>query len=124
MINTNLCTAVAMMVWVAWDYIYRDKPSMIGAVNGMITGLVGITQSRRVRQRLGCDHHRNRRRQLHHRVDGDPLPQSNAPTFRECRRYPGGDLHPRYRRALWGSDGVGLLADPAVVEYIGVHGAS
>ena len=42
-INTNLCTAVAMMVWIAWDYIYRDKPSMIGAVNGMITGLVGIT---------------------------------------------------------------------------------
>ena len=42
-INTNLCTAVAVMVWIAWDYIYRDKPSMIGAVNGMITGLVGIT---------------------------------------------------------------------------------
>ena len=43
MINTNLCTAVAMLVWIAWDYIFRDKPSLIGAVNGMITGLVGIT---------------------------------------------------------------------------------
>ena len=32
-----------MMVWIAWDYIFRDKPSLIGAVNGMITGLVGIT---------------------------------------------------------------------------------
>ena len=42
-LNTNLCTAVAMMVWIAWDYIFRDKPSMIGSVNGMITGLVGIT---------------------------------------------------------------------------------
>src|SRR5271170_5604535 len=32
-----------MMVWIAWDYIFREKPSMIGTVNGMITGLVGIT---------------------------------------------------------------------------------
>jgi ammonium transporter, Amt family len=42
-VNTNLCTAVAVMVWIAWDYIFRDKPSMIGSVNGMITGLVAIT---------------------------------------------------------------------------------
>jgi ammonium transporter, Amt family len=42
-LNTNLCTAVAVLVWVAWDYIFRDKPSLIGSVNGMITGLVGIT---------------------------------------------------------------------------------
>ena len=39
-LNTNLCTAVAMLVWIAWDYIFRDKPSLIGSVNGMITGLV------------------------------------------------------------------------------------
>ena len=42
-VNTNLCTAVAVLVWIAWDYIFRDKPSMIGSVNGMITGLVAIT---------------------------------------------------------------------------------
>jgi len=42
-INTNLCTAVAVMVWIGWDYIFRDKPSLIGSVNGMITGLVAIT---------------------------------------------------------------------------------
>jgi len=42
-LNTNLCTAVAMLVWIAWDLIYREKPSLIGSVNGMITGLVGIT---------------------------------------------------------------------------------
>src|SRR5947209_9038692 len=42
-VNTNLCTAVAVMVWIAWDYMFRDKPSMIGSVNGMITGLVAIT---------------------------------------------------------------------------------
>jgi Amt family ammonium transporter len=42
-LNTNLCTAVAMLVWIAWDLIYNDKPSLIGTVNGMITGLVAIT---------------------------------------------------------------------------------
>jgi Amt family ammonium transporter len=42
-INTNLCTAVAMLIWVAWDMIYREKPGIIGTVNGMITGLVAIT---------------------------------------------------------------------------------
>jgi Amt family ammonium transporter len=42
-VNTNLCTAVAMLVWIAWDYIFKDKPSLIGSVNGMITGLVAIT---------------------------------------------------------------------------------
>jgi Amt family ammonium transporter len=42
-LNTNVCTAVAMLVWIGWDYAFRDKPSLIGSVNGMITGLVAIT---------------------------------------------------------------------------------
>jgi ammonium transporter, Amt family len=42
-VNTNLCTAVAMLVWISWDLIFKDKPSLIGTVNGMITGLVAIT---------------------------------------------------------------------------------
>jgi Amt family ammonium transporter len=42
-INTNLCTAVAFLVWVAWDYITGRKPGLISGVNGMITGLVAIT---------------------------------------------------------------------------------
>ena len=43
MLNTNLCTAVAFLVWVGWDYLTGRKPSLIGGVNGMITGLVVIT---------------------------------------------------------------------------------
>jgi Amt family ammonium transporter len=42
-INTNLCTAVAFVVWVALDYMTGRKPSLIGSVNGMIVGLVAIT---------------------------------------------------------------------------------
>src|SRR6201986_2014292 len=42
-LNTNLCTAVAFLVWVIWDYMTGRKPSLIGSVNGMIVGLVAIT---------------------------------------------------------------------------------
>ena len=42
-LNTNLATAVAFLVWVGCDYATRRKPSLIGSVNGMIVGLVAIT---------------------------------------------------------------------------------
>jgi Amt family ammonium transporter len=42
-LNTNLCTAVAFLVWIACDYATSRKPSLIGSVNGMIVGLVAIT---------------------------------------------------------------------------------
>jgi Amt family ammonium transporter len=42
-LNTNLCTAIAFLVWVAWDYLTGRKPGLISGVNGMIVGLVAIT---------------------------------------------------------------------------------
>jgi ammonium transporter, Amt family len=42
-LNTNICTSVAFLVWVAMDYLTGRKPSLIGSVNGMIVGLVAIT---------------------------------------------------------------------------------
>jgi Amt family ammonium transporter len=42
-LNTNLCTAVAFLVWVTCDYLTGRKPSLLGSVNGMIVGLVAIT---------------------------------------------------------------------------------
>lgn len=42
-LNTNLSCAIAFLVWVCWDYATGRKPSLIGSVNGMITGLVAIT---------------------------------------------------------------------------------
>jgi ammonium transporter, Amt family len=42
-LNTNLCTAVAFLVWILWDYMTGRKPGLISGVNGMITGLVCIT---------------------------------------------------------------------------------
>lgn len=42
-LNTNLTTAVALLVWTMMDKWAYGKPSIIGAVNGMIAGLVAIT---------------------------------------------------------------------------------
>jgi ammonium transporter, Amt family len=44
-INTNLATAVAMMTWIIMDQLWskEKKPTFLGAINGMICGLVGIT---------------------------------------------------------------------------------
>ena len=42
-LNTNTATAVALLVWVLLDKLTYGKPSVIGAVNGMIAGLVCIT---------------------------------------------------------------------------------
>src|SRR5262249_20303366 len=42
-LNTNTATAVALLVWTIMDKISYGKPSIIGAVNGMIAGLVAIT---------------------------------------------------------------------------------
>jgi ammonium transporter, Amt family len=44
-LNTNLATAVAMMTWIVMDMTLSSekKPTFLGGVNGMICGLVGIT---------------------------------------------------------------------------------
>ncbi len=119
-INTNLCTAVAMMVWIAWDYIFRDKPSMLGAVNGMITGLVGITPAAGFVNGWGAI--------IIGVVDATIVwfairYLSRARPFRNVDD----TLGVIYTHGIAGLAGglmVGLLADPAIVEYIGVGGAS
>ena len=42
-LNTNIASCFAVIMWVALDSLFYKKPSVIGAVNGMIAGLVGIT---------------------------------------------------------------------------------
>jgi ammonia channel protein AmtB len=42
-INTNICAATSLLVWTSLDVVFFGKPSVIGAVQGMMTGLVCIT---------------------------------------------------------------------------------
>ncbi|XP_073138738.1 ammonium transporter 2 member 3-like [Henckelia pumila] len=42
-LNTHVCTATSLLVWLSLDMVVYFKSSVIGAVQGMITGLVCIT---------------------------------------------------------------------------------
>jgi Amt family ammonium transporter len=44
-VNTNLATVAALLTWVVWDMFLSasKKPTFLGAINGMIVGLVAIT---------------------------------------------------------------------------------
>lgn len=42
-INTNIAAAVALLAWLFLDVFARNRASLMGAINGMIAGLVAIT---------------------------------------------------------------------------------
>ncbi|KAL8100736.1 ammonium transporter 2 member 5-like [Apium graveolens] len=42
-LNTHVCAATSLLTWLLLDIIFFEKPSVIGATQGMITGLVCIT---------------------------------------------------------------------------------
>jgi ammonium transporter, Amt family len=42
-LNTNIATAMSTLTWTVMDILVFKKPAVLGAVNGMITGLVAIT---------------------------------------------------------------------------------
>jgi Amt family ammonium transporter len=117
-LNTNLCTAVAVMVWIAWDYIFRDKPSLIGSVNGMITGLVAITPAAGFVNGYGA---------IIIGVTASTIVWfairylSRAPMFRSVDDTLG-VIYTHGVAGLCGGLLVGLLADPHIIEYIGGRG--
>ncbi len=44
-LNTYVCTAAAACAWSLGEWIFRGKPTMLGAASGAIAGLVAITPS-------------------------------------------------------------------------------
>ena len=43
MVNTWVATACAAMSWMLTEWMFKDKPSMLGAASGAVAGLVAIT---------------------------------------------------------------------------------
>jgi Amt family ammonium transporter len=41
--NTFLATACAVLSWMAFEWMFKGKPSMLGAASGAVAGLVAIT---------------------------------------------------------------------------------
>jgi Amt family ammonium transporter len=44
-LNTYLCTAAAVLGWTFAEWLFRGKPTMLGAASGAVAGLVAITPS-------------------------------------------------------------------------------
>ncbi|CAM8932019.1 unnamed protein product [Rhodiola kirilowii] len=42
-LNTHICTATSLLTWLILDTFHLGKPSVLGTIQGMITGLVCIT---------------------------------------------------------------------------------
>ncbi|HEX5225422.1 MAG TPA: hypothetical protein VFW29_09865, partial [Solirubrobacteraceae bacterium] len=108
-----------LLVWIFWDYAFRDKPSLIGSVNGMITGLVAITPSAGFVNGWGA---------MAIGVIASTIVWmairflSRAPGFRKVDDTLG-VIYTHGIAGLMGGLMVGLFADPKLVEYIGQGGA-
>jgi ammonium transporter, Amt family len=118
-VNTNLATAVAMMVWIIMDWTLsaEKKPTFLGGLNGMICGLVGITPSAGYVDGYGaiiigvvCS--------AVVWVAWYTLPKYVWPFNKVDDAL--GVVYTHGIAGLFGGLLVGLLADPGMIEYIGV----
>jgi len=118
-VNTNVATAVAMMVWILMDMFLskEKKPTFLGGLNGMICGLVGITPAAGYVNGLGAV------------VIGvvasavvwvawQYLPKYVWPFNRVDDAL--GVVYTHGIAGLLGGLLVGLLADPSMIEYVGL----
>ncbi len=113
--NTNTATAVALLVWTLMDKMAYGKPSVLGAVNGMIAGLVAITPSAGYVNGLGA---------IIVGICAGIIPWLAMNKFQKLRFMTKVDdtLSVFSTHGVAGLTGgllVGLLADPAMLQYIG-----
>ncbi len=118
-VNTNVATAVGMMTWIFMDMFFSKskKPTFLGGVNGMICGLVGITPAAGYVNGLGAI--------LIGLIDAgivwlawEYLPKYVWPFNKVDDAL--GVVYTHGIAGLFGGLLVGCLADPNVIEYIGV----
>jgi Amt family ammonium transporter len=116
-LNTNLTTAVALLTWVLWDIFASKarKPTFLGAVNGMITGLVAITPAAGFVNSFGA---------MIIGVVASSLVWMSWNWLGRTRPFKKVDdalgvFHTHGVAGLAGGLLVGVLADPHIVEYLG-----
>jgi Amt family ammonium transporter len=116
-INTNLATACALLTWVIWDIFVskQRKPTFLGAVNGMITGLVAITPAAGFVNTFGA---------MIIGVVASSLVWMSWNWLGRARLFKKVDdtlgvFHTHGVAGLAGGLLVGVLADPHIVEYMG-----
>jgi ammonium transporter, Amt family len=116
-LNTNLATACALLTWVLWDLFASKarKPTFLGGVNGMITGLVAITPAAGFVNSFGA---------MIIGVVASSLVWMSWNWLGSTRLFKKVDdalgvFHTHGVAGLAGGLLVGVLADPHVVEYLG-----
>jgi ammonium transporter, Amt family len=116
-LNTNLATACALLTWVLWDLFASKarKPTFLGGVNGMITGLVAITPGAGFVNSFGA---------MIIGVVASSLVWMSWNWLGTTRLFKKVDdalgvFHTHGVAGLAGGLLVGVLADPHVVEYLG-----
>ncbi|MGA3183760.1 MAG: ammonium transporter [Candidatus Dormibacteria bacterium] len=119
-LNTHLCTAVALCTWVMWDALRFKKVSVAGAINGMVAGLVAITPAAGFIDGYAA---------LALGVLAGSLPWVTinlAPRFALFRRVDDtlGVIHTHGVAGALGGLFTGVMADPNMVEYLGVKGTA
>jgi Amt family ammonium transporter len=119
-LNTHLCTATALCTWVMWDALRFKKVSVAGAINGMVAGLVAITPAAGFIDGYAA---------LALGVLAGTLPWITinlAPRFSLFRRVDDtlGVIHTHGVAGALGGLFTGVMADPNMVEYLGVKGTA
>jgi Amt family ammonium transporter len=119
-LNTNVATAVGLITWVVWDMIgtKQKKPTFLGAINGMICGLVAITPSAGWVNGAGA---------IYVGLIASTVVWFAWNFISKCRPFSKVDdaLGVVYTHGFAGLTGgllVGIFADPGMVEY-GIKGA-
>jgi ammonium transporter, Amt family len=119
-LNTNLTTAVALLTWVLWDIFAskQRKPTFLGAINGMITGLVAITPAAGYVNSFGA---------MIIGVVASSLVWMSWNWLGRTRLFTKVDdtlgvFHTHGVAGLTGGLLVGVLADPKIVVYLGGSG--
>jgi len=111
-LNTNLAAATALLTWMAIDMIAVGKPSLVGSVNGMITGLVAITPAAGFVNGTGA---------IIIGLLAAAIPWFTMNRVTIFRRVDDalGVVHTHGIAGLIGGLMVGLVADPNMIEYPG-----
>lgn len=118
-INTDLATAVSAVTWMAMDMKFLKKPTLVGAMSGAITGLVAITPAAGYVSGYGA---------IVLGIAGGTIPW--LATYKLLPRMKVDDalgVFPAHGVAgLTGGILTGILADPAVTQYVypGLTGAA
>ncbi|AEJ40778.1 ammonium transporter [Sulfobacillus acidophilus TPY] len=115
-LNTNLATAAALVSWLVLDMWKMEKPSLIGMINGMVCGLVAITPAAGYVTGVGA---------ILVGIFGAAIPWYTMNRLGTKGIFAKVDdtLGVFHTHAVAGAVGglmTGLLADPAMSEYLGV----